>query len=285
MFKFLYWCVVTICAIWAIAGTAALFDSQNQSFLAGLFMVTFTYMPLIMVLMKKPWLQSLWSRLFGSLKNGAEVISAKNHEKRTKKAEAQEQRNSEKAFYCMQVLTFVAISDNDLATVDKEIISNFMRNIFTETQTIEAIRMLDEWGSTAKLVQLDINEPLSKINQLCSADERRKIVEACRSLISADGRVDGAESSVFGLVRSSIYPTKLLSLFSTKCENCKSDNCEKVSAKEIDRWVARKAVTEKLASGKVRTKNVAVTKVKIQYQWLCGDCNNQWRTTEESEKN
>lgn len=285
MFKFLYWCVVTICAIWATAGTATLFDSQNQSFLASLFMVTFTYMPLILVLMKKSWLQSLWDRMFGSLENGAEAISAKNNEKRTKKAEAQEQRNSEKAFYCMQVLTFVAISDNDLAAVDKEIISKFMQNIFTETQTIEAIRMLDEWGSMEKLVQLDINVPLSKINQLCSTDERRKIVEACRSIIRVDGRVDGTESSVFGLVRSSIYPTKLLSLFSAKCGNCKSDNCEKVSAKEIDRWSARKEVTEKLASGKVRTKNVSITKVKIQYQWLCGDCNHQWLTSEVSEKN
>lgn len=285
MFKLLYWCVVAVCAIWAIAGTATLFDNKNQSFLASLFMVIFTYMPLIMVLMKKSWLQSLWRKIFGSLEIGAEVISTKNNEKRTKKAEAQEQRNSEKAFYCMQVLTFVAISDNDLATVDKEIISKFMRNIFTETQTIEAIKMLDEWGSTAKLAQLDINETLSKINQLCSRDERRKIVEACRNLIRVDGRVDRAESSVFGLVRSSIYPKEFLSLLSTKCQNCKSDNCEKVSAKEIDRWNARKEVTEKLASGKVRTKNVSITKVKIQYQWLCGDCNNQWLTTEVSEKN
>lgn len=285
MFIFLYWCLVAACAIWTIAGTAALFDSQNQSFLASLLMVILTYMPLIMVLMKKPWLQSLWSRMFGSLENGAEVISAKNNEKRTKKAEAQEQRNSEKAFYCMQVLTFVAISDNDLATVDKEIISKFMRNIFTETQTIEAIRMLDEWGSTAKLAQLDINETLAKINRLCSRDERRKIVEACRSLIRVDGRIDRTESSVFGLVRRSIYPIEILKSLSTKCENCKSDNCRTVSAKEVDRWITRKEVTERLASGKTRTKNVSITKVEIEYQWLCGDCNNQWLTTKVSEKN
>ena len=285
MFNFLYWCAVAICAIWAIAGTATLFDSQNQSFLASLFMVIFTYIPLIMVLMNKSWLQSLWSRVFNSLENGAEVISAKKNEKRTRKAETQEQRNSEKAFYCMQVLTFVAISDNDLATVDIEIISKFMRSIFTETQLTEATRIYREWESTTRLAQLDINEPLSKINQLCSRDERRKIVEACRNLIRADGRVNETEFSVFGLIRSSIYPTELKGLFSTKCENCKSDNCGTVSAKEIDRWNARKEVTEKLASGKVRTRNVSITKVKNQYQWLCGDCNNQWLTIEVSEKN
>jgi hypothetical protein len=286
MFNFLYWSLVAICSIWALGGTAVLFDNKSQSFLANLVItVIFTYTPLVVVIMKKSWLKSLWNRMFCSIKNNAEVISEKKHEKQTKKVEVQEQRNSEKAFYCMQVLTFVAISDNNLASADKEIIANFMRNIFSVTQTTEAIRMLDEWGSTTKLSQLNIKEPLSKINQLCSRDERRKIVDACQSLIRVDGRIDNTESSIFGLIRSSIYPTELGSLFSTKCENCKSDNCKKVSAKEVDRWLARKEVTERLASGKVRTKNVSITKVKIEYHWLCGACNHQWLTTETSEKN
>lgn len=276
MFNFLYWCAVALCAIWAMGGTGALFDSKNLSFLTSLTIVIFTFMPLIIIVMKKNWLKSLWSKVLSSVKNDA---------KRTKKAEVQEQRSSEKAFYCMQVLTFVAISDNDLAVVDKEIIANFMRSIFSESQVAEAIKMFDQWGSTTKLYQLNINEPLSKINQLCSRDERRKIVDACRSIIRADGRVDETESTVFGLVRSSIYPKELLSMLSTKCQNCKSDNCKKVSAKEIDRWLARKDVSERLASGKTRTRNVSITKVKIQYQWLCGDCNNQWLTSEVSEKN
>lgn len=273
MFNILYWVTFFVFGLWGLGGAFAFVDSILKGNLVGaIFIAIFTFTPLVLLILKKPWMKTKWSKMFGSHKAEA-------------RAEAKEQRNTEKAFYCMQILTYVAVSDKDLATIDKEIIVEFMRSIFSESQTAEAIKKLDEWGSTAKLSELDLNYTLSKINKQCTRDERRKIVDACSHLIRADGHIDDIESSVFGLIRKTIYPMELGGLLSTKCENCKSSNCKTVSKSEIDRWIARKNVTEKLASGKVRTKNVAITKVKIQYKWICSDCNNEWTTTETLEKN
>ena len=284
MSNLIYWVTFFIFGVWGLAGALTSVDliQKNEIGLAitGAFIAV---IPLALLIFKKPWIKTKWNKIFGSLNNA--TSSEGRDERNSRKAEAKDQRNSEKAFYCMQMLTYVAISDKSFGNADKEIIVNFIRNIFSESQAVEAIRMLDEWGSTAKLAELNLNETLAKINQLCSRDERRKIVEACKMLIRTDGHIDETETSVFGLIRRAIYPTELGGLFSTKCGNCKSDNCETVSKKEIDRWVARKEVTERLASGKTRTKNVAITKIKIQYQWVCKDCMNQWIATETLEKN
>lgn len=281
MFKFIYWSAILISGVWAFAGVGVLLDpsskTDSNSWGLNLFLILMTVSPLILLIIKRVWLKDKWNSTFGSLKNSFSGIS----EKRTL---SKDNENIEKAFYSVQILTYVGISDNDLTSSDQVIIANFIKEIFSEYQAIKALEMLDQWGSTSKLAELDVNETLSKINKLCSREERRKIVEACKSLIKSDGKINQTESSIFGLIRKAIYPTGLSGAFSTKCSNCKSDQCGITSEKEVDRWLGRKEVTERLASGKVRTKNVSVTKIKMRYEWLCKDCYSQWLTTDVLEK-
>ena len=281
MFNFFYWTAFIFFCIWGIGGLFALIPILQKGEIVSLIICSLiTITPIYLLIVKKVWIKSKWESIFGSQKDGIR----NNNSNSTKKTEAKEKSNSEKAFYCFQLLTYVAMTDDEITSIDKEIIAKFIRDIFSENETLEALSKLNKWGSPTELSELNLNESLDIINKLCSRDERRKIVDACRNLIRSDGKINNVETSVFGLIRRKIYPTELGGLLSTKCDNCKSDKCETVSQKEIDRWIARKEVIERLETGKTRMKNVSITKVKIRYDWICSDCYSQWYTTDSIEK-
>lgn len=281
MFNFFYWTAFIFFCIWGIGGLFALIPILQKGEIVSLIICSLiTITPIYLLIVKKVWIKSKWESIFGSQKDGIR----NNNSNSTKKTEAKEKSNSEKAFYCFQLLTYVAMTDDEITSIDKEIIAKFIRDIFSENETLEALSKLNKWGSPTELSELNLNESLDIINKLCSRDERRKIVDACRNLIRSDGKINNVETSVFGLIRRKIYPTELGGLLSTKCDNCKSDKCETVSQKEIDRWIARKEVIERLETGKTRMKNVSITKVKIRYDWICRDCYSQWYTTDSIEK-
>lgn len=57
-----------------------------------------------------------------------------------------------------------------------------------------------------------------------------------------------------------------------RCPNCKSTDIHHDGHKEIDRFLSTKEVTEKLASGKTKTRHVQCTYVKNEYYYTCNAC-------------
>lgn len=71
-----------------------------------------------------------------------------------------------------------------------------------------------------------------------------------------------------------------------KCPICKSENIELDSVKEIDRWLGKTKVREKMASGKIRERYVQCTKVKKRYTYCCQNpnCKHTYSEIREEEK-
>lgn len=69
-----------------------------------------------------------------------------------------------------------------------------------------------------------------------------------------------------------------------KCPNCKSTKLTLKGSEEVDRWLGTKQVTERLASGKTKTKTVQTTFIKIKSYYLCNECNYSWAEITKREK-
>jgi hypothetical protein len=69
-----------------------------------------------------------------------------------------------------------------------------------------------------------------------------------------------------------------------RCPQCKSTKYNFLGEKEIDRWLGTKQVTEKLASGKTKTRTVNTTFIKIQRFFKCNDCGHDWSEISKEEK-
>lgn len=70
-----------------------------------------------------------------------------------------------------------------------------------------------------------------------------------------------------------------------RCPHCKSTKYRRVSAEETDRWRGTKQVTERLASGKNKTRNVQTTYVMMRFAYQCNACQGEWEKEREEEKN
>ena len=57
------------------------------------------------------------------------------------------------------------------------------------------------------------------------------------------------------------------------CPVCKSGKIELDSIKEIDRWLGKTKVRERMASGKTRERYIQCTKVKKRYTYCCQNPN------------
>lgn len=69
-----------------------------------------------------------------------------------------------------------------------------------------------------------------------------------------------------------------------RCSKCKSKRNTLDDEQELDRWLGRKTVSEKTASGKNRTKNVQTTFVKVKRFYHCNDCRHEWAEISKEEK-
>lgn len=72
-------------------------------------------------------------------------------------------------------------------------------------------------------------------------------------------------------------------LTKTKCSKCNSTNIELEKVVEIDRWLGRVKVKEKMASGKIRERYVQRTMAKKRYYYCCQDCKHTYTTVQEVE--
>lgn len=69
-----------------------------------------------------------------------------------------------------------------------------------------------------------------------------------------------------------------------RCPHCKSTKFRRVAAEEVDRWRGTKQVTERLASGKNKTRNVQTTFVTMRFTYQCQACQADWEKEREEEK-
>ena len=70
-----------------------------------------------------------------------------------------------------------------------------------------------------------------------------------------------------------------------RCPHCKSTKYRRVSAEEVDRWRGTKRVTERMASGRDKTRNVQTTFVMMRFAYQCNACQGEWEKEREEEKN
>ncbi|MDR2820421.1 MAG: TerB family tellurite resistance protein [Desulfovibrio sp.] len=123
-------------------------------------------------------------------------------------------------------------------------------------------------------------------------NEKKAIVLAIESVMKSDDEIDERERETYAAFKKSINLDsgfwgifkKLGRALSSSCEICMSTNVVNYKIKEIDRWRGRKEVTERLASGKTRTKNVSTTYVKNCYFWRCNECGAEWEIIRKEEK-
>lgn len=98
------------------------------------------------------------------------------------------------------------------------------------------------------------------------------------------------ELIVFGILGICylLFTLNSWAISSTKrvCPICKSENIELDSVKEIDRWLGKTKVREKMASGKIRERYVQCTKVKKRYTYCCQNpnCKHTYSEIREEEK-
>lgn len=69
-----------------------------------------------------------------------------------------------------------------------------------------------------------------------------------------------------------------------RCSVCRSKRNILYNSQEIDRWLGRKTVHEKTASGKSKSKNVQTTYVKMKRSYRCNDCGHEWIEITKEEK-
>lgn len=69
----------------------------------------------------------------------------------------------------------------------------------------------------------------------------------------------------------------------THCPKCDSEEIEELGSEEIDRYLTSKRVTERLASGKTKTRYVNCTKVTIRDHYHCKDCGHKFNKTRTKE--
>lgn len=69
----------------------------------------------------------------------------------------------------------------------------------------------------------------------------------------------------------------------SQCPNCKSTDLKLEKTVELDRWLGRVKVREKMASGKIRERYVQRTMVKRRYHYCCQNCKHTYTETREVE--
>ncbi|WP_027358052.1 tellurite resistance TerB family protein [Desulforegula conservatrix] len=72
--------------------------------------------------------------------------------------------------------------------------------------------------------------------------------------------------------------------FRRRCSVCCSKRNILFDEQELDRWLGRKTVYEKTASGKTKSKNVQTTYMKIKRFYRCNDCAYEWAIISNEEK-
>lgn len=69
-----------------------------------------------------------------------------------------------------------------------------------------------------------------------------------------------------------------------RCPHCKSTKYRRMTTEEVDRWRGTKQVTERMASGKNKTRNVQTTFVVMRFGYQCKACQGEWEKEREEEK-
>lgn len=112
-----------------------------------------------------------------------------------------------------------------------------------------------------------------------SAEEEKKIMQE----ISAD--LNKSENSIWKKIfhiASTIISFPFLCILgilkgichalTTHCPKCDSEDIDELGSKQIDRYTVYKEVTETLASGRTKTRQVPCTKIKFEDYYRCKNC-------------
>jgi len=69
-----------------------------------------------------------------------------------------------------------------------------------------------------------------------------------------------------------------------RCPQCKTVKPSLLNEEELDSWRGTKSVSERLGSGKTRTRHVSTTYAKVKRTYECTACRNVWDVVKKEEK-
>lgn len=171
--------------------------------------------------------------------------------------------------------TIKATLSKKAAVVSKELVEKRMADLKSSPSDYE-------FDESKKLLQSIINSSVIKDKGFFKEklDNIESVFEAAKKKKALKGNIIMALIIAFiALVSLGIY---LVSR--DKCPNCKSTKLTFKGSEEIDRWLGTKQITERLASGKTKTKTVQTTFIKIKSYYLCNECNYSWAEITKREK-
>ncbi len=203
----------------------------------------------------------------------------------------------------LNLLILIIHSDDEVDETEVRVLAEFMRGIFYSEKEAEELRdiiknlfnsfdqsLQDNNISSKRLVPY-INTSFVNICQNLSNElnnkQKDELLDIVIEVIHADDIVSDEETELLKLFRENILYNKIFGKklkLSDDCPECRGGNVTKIGSKEVDRWVSPKEVQEQLASGKMKTRYVQTTYVRIEENYKCTDCACVFSTTYEKEK-
>jgi hypothetical protein len=204
------------------------------------------------------------------------------------KAAAKSIDKSEARKLLIENLLILALCDGNSADEEISLIIDIAKKYWPNDDSGELIKMSYSNIQKANDVKARFEQNTKTLSKLLDKKEKLEALALAEMLVKADGTVTGTERALYaifkGLLKASGIGSSILNTFSDKCPVCKSTRVELIKAIETDRWRGTKNVSEKLASGKYKTRTVQTTFVNIRRIYNCDECVHDWATDTKEEK-
>jgi curved DNA-binding protein CbpA len=215
------------------------------------------------------------------------IFVMKNARNKTKTVSAEEiaeqQRKRDEAHsQVIECMIIMAMADGQMDEAERNIIIDLVKTLGIDASKASQLiqRAGANIGKNAANARLMLQTNAEKLSKYFDRKTKLQIISLFEMLIKADGSVMNTERVLYADFKKAFKAqsilSKVASALSDKCPNCNSTRVTLTDEKEVDRWKGTKQVTEKLASGKLKTRTVQTTFVKIQKSYRCDECVHAW---------
>jgi len=198
------------------------------------------------------------------------------------------------------VETMIALSivDGEIDVNELKLIKKILSNALTkkyddvDNHLLSVAKSVAERTKNSKGVLELVKNNATSLSNLKNED-KKSIIEAMELLIKSDATIDNNERVTYSCFKENIKLDKGLfeflkrtyeSTFKLQCDSCKSARISETKVEELERWVGKKQVTEKLASGKTKSRIISVTYVLKRYHYRCNECGYEFHKDQKEER-
>lgn len=195
-------------------------------------------------------------------------------------------------------LLIMAVADGELSDSETNIIRDILNEAWNDDYGDLKVIVNNAYADIVSYVNGggDISvmaaENARKLSEL-NAKDKKSILSMLESIRKADNLTSHQETKVYIKFKEALdldagffgfFKKALVSIFNEKCVGCKSTRVVLRDIQELDRWIGKKQVTEKMASGSTKTRYIQVTYVKNSYRYSCDECGHEFSIVKKEEK-